>query len=937
MIKKIVSLFLIISLIVPNLVFASESEDYTSLLLERGIISGDEKGLRENDNVLRCEFVKMVNRTFNIAPLSYENQFGDVSKDDWFSGDFAAAYNKGYIKGDEKGNMNPFSYITRQEAITMIGRLTGCYESGQTDFKDNDDIASWAKGASLALKETKIITGNDDNTFNPDGNLTRYESFVILTRIIKVPDKTHIEIKNPFELYLTNIYPDASFSLKDSLDLSDKSLPLPLCENGFNGTFNGNGFKILGIYTQNNDFALFESINDGGKIENLILVCPEYFASFTKTNNGIIENCGHNSFKKDAKQYQSTDATGAFAWVNNGFIRSCYISSFLKVRNDGQIGGICGINNGNIRDCFSTSDGDNSAWGLTVKNNGTLENSFCTGNLSVCFQNNGFVSNVCFTDNESDIGEKTDIHSINEIYSDLPFIKDKNFPFPVLKDIPYSDGDNFGQFGGGSGTKNDPYIILTSRHLKNASFYPDAYFLQKNDIDMSDIYDFTPIGNSQTPFCGEYNGNGYVIRNLSITDPKITEAALFGVNKGKIYDVHLENGYIKSSAVASSVVFRNYGMCSFVTSSALVEAENAGGIIYYNEASSYVEKSTFSGRIEATNSGGIVHTNDGSISDCVFTGILNSLNAGGICYANRNITQNTFSFGEINASRKDDVILSNSSDILNCYYAGTSNIPQASFKEPRQFIFKETFSGFDFSDIWKIYSIPLPSGTDKYIISEKENTKDFSGGNGSIAKPYKIATPVNFININKYPSAHYVIINDLDFSVVSLNTPLRTFKGTIDGNGHKIQGLNSNEAIIYQNNGTVKNLFSASKIAETNDGIILNCHTNATVSSDKAGGICVNNNALIEQCSFVGEVFASVKAGGICASNNGLIQNCLASGAVVGKDQSSHIYGIAENNNSNINLCISTADLYFTEEIGKAFPVSDNYTNSRYLNRYKTW
>ncbi len=934
MIKKITSLFLIICILVPSFVLASEGGDFTSLLLERGIISGDERGLRENDSLLRCEFVKMVNRTFNISPSPYENQFGDVKEDDWFCRELSAAYKHGYIKGDEKGNMNPFDPITRQEAVTIIGRLTGSYKSGETHFNDNSYIAPWAKGAVLALSEAEILKGNGDNTFNPSGYLTRYESFVILTRILTVPDTEEIEINSPFKLYLVNIYPNADFSLTESLDLSGKSLPLPLCKDGFNGTFNAKGFKISGLFTEYNDFALFDTISKNGKIENLILVCPEYFASFTKTNNGTIENCGHTSFNKDAKQYQSTDISGAFAWTNNSIIRSCYISSFLKVRNDRKVGGICGINNGTVSDCFSTSDGAENTFGLTVINNGILNNSFCTGSLVACLENKGTVSYVSFMSGESEIGTKTDIDTINDTYFDYPFTKDENYPFPVLKNVTYSEGDNLGEFGGGSGSKDDPYIVATSKHLKNAAKYPNACFLQKNDIDMWDIYDFTPIGTSIEPFSGEYNGNGYVIKNLSITDPKITEPALFGVNTGKIYNLHLENGYIKSPLAAASVIYRNYGICSFVTSSALVEAENAGGIICYAENSSYVEKSTFSGRIEATNGGGVIHTNNAIVKNCVFAGIINSINAGGICYANRNLVENTFSMGIINSSRKDDIILSNSADTLNCYYTYTSYVENASQREEKQYVFKESFPGFDFSQIWEIDFAPLPKGTNKYLITEKENTVDFAGGNGSIAKPYKIATPVNFMNIKKYPSASFILMNDLDFGVIGTKTPLDAFSGTLDGNGHKISGLDKNEAIIFENNGTVKNLFAYSKIAETNNAVILNCHISAAVSCDKAGGICTDNNGLIGQCSFDGEIFASVTGGGICTVNKGLIENCLVSGAVTGKNQNSAIHGIAENDDGIINLCISVADLFFTDETGKAFPVSNNYTNSKYLDRY---
>ena len=76
--KNLLCIILIICLIIPS--FAVASEDYTSLLLKKGIISGDEKGLREYDFVSRAEFVKMVNRTFNIDTSGYNEKKGSKKK-----------------------------------------------------------------------------------------------------------------------------------------------------------------------------------------------------------------------------------------------------------------------------------------------------------------------------------------------------------------------------------------------------------------------------------------------------------------------------------------------------------------------------------------------------------------------------------------------------------------------------------------------------------------------------------------------------------------------------------------------------------------------------------------------------------------------------------------------------------------------------------------
>ena len=56
-----------------------------------------------------------------------------------------------------------------------------------------------------------------------------------------------------------------------------------------------------------------------------------------------------------------------------------------------------------------------------------------------------------------------------------------------------------------------------------------------NDINLSDLGFWVPIGTESSPFTGEFDGNGYTIRNLIIVSNIITDnivdAGLFGVCK----------------------------------------------------------------------------------------------------------------------------------------------------------------------------------------------------------------------------------------------------------------------------------------------------------------------------------------------------------------------------------------------------------------------
>lgn len=90
-------------------------------------------------------------------------------------------------------------------------------------------------------------------------------------------------------------------------------------------------------------------------------------------------------------------------------------------------------------------------------------------------------------------------------------------------------------FASGDGTKDNPYTITTPRHYYNFAWLQylgefnktikkdnidvidQKYFVLANDIDMSE-YVVPPVGTSEYAFVGNFNGGGYVINNLIVSN-----------------------------------------------------------------------------------------------------------------------------------------------------------------------------------------------------------------------------------------------------------------------------------------------------------------------------------------------------------------------------------------------------------------------------------
>ena len=140
-----------------------------------------------------------------------------------------------------------------------------------------------------------------------------------------------------------------------------------------------------------------------------------------------------------------------------------------------------------------------------------------------------------------------------------------------------------------------------------------------------------------------------------------------------------------------------------------------------------------------------------------------------------------------------------------------------------------------------------------------------------------------------------------------------SFKGTFDGGGHTISGLYFNDSKknyvglfgYVGEGGTVKNVtitdsyVSGSRcvggICGNNNGIVQDCTSGCTVkgTDDFTGGICgFNNFGSLKNCHNTGKVFGNNNfVGGVCGQNQGNVKGCYNTGAVTGKSQVGGVCG----------------------------------------------
>jgi len=207
----------------------------------------------------------------------------------------------------------------------------------------------------------------------------------------------------------------------------------------------------------------------------------------------------------------------------------------------------------------------------------------------------------------------------------------------------------------GSGTQDDPYLMSVPGNFTwiqpNESYSDGVYYLQVNHIDLS-AYNWAPLPD----FRGDYDGNGFEIRNLTINRPNedrvgmfhtisysvfknltIVNANVTGRDKCGILAYYLrenqgfKNVFIKNSTITgqariagmfSDVYNTHNGINNVGLDNVTINSsgDRTGAIsVYFRDAS--ISNSYATGQINATGNyiGGFVeqhHTNSDIISNC---------------------------------------------------------------------------------------------------------------------------------------------------------------------------------------------------------------------------------------------------------------------------------------------------------------------------------
>lgn len=162
-------------------------------LSRSGITNGSGNGnYSPETNITRQEFAVLLER-YLATGKDYSGvtlPFVDTASiDSWALNGAKAMYSLGVIKGsdDGYGNLyfNPHANVSRQEVVTMLGRLLEKgYATPALTFTDSASIQSWSAEYVSALSAMGILNGMGDGRFCPDAPMTRAQIAAVLYKML---------------------------------------------------------------------------------------------------------------------------------------------------------------------------------------------------------------------------------------------------------------------------------------------------------------------------------------------------------------------------------------------------------------------------------------------------------------------------------------------------------------------------------------------------------------------------------------------------------------------------------------------------------------------------------------------------------------------------------------------------------------------------------
>lgn len=497
-----------------------------------------------------------------------------------------------------------------------------------------------------------------------------------------------------------------------------------------------------------------------GKADNTTISKCYSTANVAGTNEYIGGIVGYNHYTLNIQQCCSNGNVSGKRYVggilggknstdNSVRVENCCSLGAVTV-TAGFAGGVIGYSNyANIINCFSA--GQITGAGSYI---GGISGYKLVNTISDCYFDGIVNNNLVAGGVDYHYGKLTSGMKAQVTFKDWDFENtwniDEGNSYPYLRNVEKPANAIIGETNdaaSGTGTSDEPYLILTKQQLINMRCDLTGHFILGDNIDLQNEEWITSL----YEFTGSFDGNGYTISNLKITRDGVNNIGLFGKASGAaIRNLNLNNvdirgadnvgglvGFTKANTVIEDCSITGAGQIKgagsvggivgkadnttiskcYSTVNVTGTNEYIGGIAGYNHYSLNIQQCCSNSNVSGKRYvGGILggkNSTDNSvrIENCCSLGAVTVTAgfAGGVIgYSWYAAIKDCYAAGQISGagSYKGGITGDSSSNaITNCYFDGTVmgfTTPTGQAKTTEQLMQQATFINWDFSSVWNI-------------------------------------------------------------------------------------------------------------------------------------------------------------------------------------------------------------------------------------------
>ncbi|HBU83915.1 MAG TPA: hypothetical protein DEF35_20080 [Paenibacillus sp.] len=160
-------------------------------LASKGIVKGYADGtFGVKKEVTRAEFAIILNRAMGYTSSSpYAGTFKDIDPEAWYVSELNSAIENKITKGFNDNTYRPNEVISREQAASMLSNVllkNGSSLSSAAQYKDQANIATWAKESVELVTQESVMSGYPGKKFMPKRSLTREEAAMMIHNLVNI-------------------------------------------------------------------------------------------------------------------------------------------------------------------------------------------------------------------------------------------------------------------------------------------------------------------------------------------------------------------------------------------------------------------------------------------------------------------------------------------------------------------------------------------------------------------------------------------------------------------------------------------------------------------------------------------------------------------------------------------------------------------------------